>query len=759
MSGDAGADRPHPGHERMQATMTAFRNMRLSESLVRAISERGYEVPTEIQVEAIPAALEGRDVLGCAQTGTGKTCAFAVPILQRLAEGGEPSRERRRPPRSLVLCPTRELAMQIEDSFIAYGRHLGLRSTVVYGGVKQARQVRALREGVDILVATPGRLLDLVQQKHIRLDQVEVFVLDEADRMLDMGFIEDIRKVVDLVPAGRQTLFFSATVSREIRRLADSLLRDPVRIETAPESTTVDRIQQRLCLVDQPEKPGMLKSILDQDSVDRALVFTRTKHGADRLVRFLRKSGIQAEAIHSDRTQHQRTRAMQAFREGRCMVLIATDIASRGIDVDDITHVVNFDLPLDPESYVHRIGRTARAGSGGIAISLCDQKERRLLKTIERRCRIRIDVLQTAEALCEPGTDAAPRPAAPEVEPPRPERKGRHERARHGGTEDRPRRGTRRSKHHADRPSRTGRRTDSSRTDRTTTHKDSRKTTGKHTRKNDRTVARREDREVVRKADRKGSRKGDRTTTRKPARTGTPRVEGRNTDRTPRFERRVEHPTGGAGTRRPSKGGPAKPKRYQSRGWGGSNAGEAESARGSGRTDRRTEARRTDRSKTGRTSRASKTSTWTNRADRAESSRRSERTERADRTERSGKSTWSNAPKRTGRTGKGKAAHRPKDRNAGRPGTRSKRTDRSPRRPEAGGGWSGRPSGSGRPGGSTTSRKARRGRSGKGIEGAGRHAGTSTRGQRRGKGAGQRVKGGYSARPGSSSHRRRNAGR
>ncbi|MEC7352351.1 MAG: helicase-related protein, partial [Planctomycetota bacterium] len=633
---------------------------------------------------------------------------------------------------------------------------------------KQARQVRALREGVDILVATPGRLLDLVQQKHIRLDQVEVFVLDEADRMLDMGFIEDIRKVVDLVPAGRQTLFFSATVSREIRRLADSLLRDPVRIETAPESTTVDRIQQRLCLVDQPEKPGMLKSILDQDSVDRALVFTRTKHGADRLVRFLRKSGIQAEAIHSDRTQHQRTRAMQAFREGRCMVLIATDIASRGIDVDDITHVVNFDLPLDPESYVHRIGRTARAGSGGIAISLCDQKERRLLKTIERRCRIRIDVLQTAEALCEPGTDAAPRPAAPEVEPPRPERKGRHERARHGGTEDRPRRGTRRSKHHADRPSRTGRRTDSSRTDRTTTHKDSRKTTGKHTRKNDRTVARQEDRKVIRKADRKGSRKGDRTTTRKPARTGTPRVEGRNTDRTPRFERRVEHPTGGAGTRRPSKGGPAKPKRYQSRGWGGSNAGEAESARGSGRTDRRTEARRTDRSKTGRTSRASKTSTWTNRADRAESSRRSERTDRSDRsdrserrerTERSGKSTWSNAPKRTGRTGKGKAAHPPKDRNAGKPGTRSKRTDRSPRRPEAGGGWSGRPSGSGRPGGSTTSRKARRGRSGKGIEGAGRHAGTSTRGQRRGKGAGQRVKGGYSARPGSSSHRRRNAGR
>ncbi|MAJ46871.1 MAG: hypothetical protein CBC35_06135 [Planctomycetes bacterium TMED75] len=377
-----------------------FQNMRLHEPIVKAIVARGYEEPTPIQAQAIPAAMSGRDILGCAQTGTGKTCAFAIPTLHRLAQDERAAEGRRRAPRALVLCPTRELAMQIDDSFAAYGRNLKLSHTVVYGGVKQARQVRALREGVDVLVATPGRLLDLVNQKHIRLDRVETFVLDEADRMLDMGFIEDIRKVVDLIPEQHQTLFFSATVSRDIHRLADSLLTDPLRIETAPESTTVELIEQRLCMVQHNEKPEMMKSVLDQDSVDRALVFTKTKHGADRLVRFLKKSSIRSEAIHSNKTQLQRTKAMNAFKNGKCTVLIATDIASRGIDVDNITHVVNFDMPIDPETYVHRIGRTARAGARGIAISFCDRNETKLLKSIERRSRIRLNVVQDVESLC-----------------------------------------------------------------------------------------------------------------------------------------------------------------------------------------------------------------------------------------------------------------------------------------------------------------------------------------------------------------------
>ena len=380
--------------------MTTFQNMRLHEPIVNAIVAQGYEEPTPIQAEAIPAAMSGRDILGCAQTGTGKTCAFAVPILHRLAQDEEAAHGRRRPPRALVLCPTRELAMQIGESFGAYGRKLDLRHTVVYGGVKQARQVRALREGVDVLIATPGRLLDLVNQRHIRLDQIESFVLDEADRMLDMGFIEDIRKVVDLIPKRHQTLFFSATVSRDIHRLADALLDEPLRIETAPESTTVELIEQRMVMVKHADKPEMLKSVLDQDSVDRVLVFTKTRIGADRLVRFLKKSSIRSEAIHADKTQHQRTRAMKAFKTGGCMVLIATDIAARGIDVDDITHVVNFDMPIDPETYVHRIGRTARAGARGIAISFCDRNETKLLKAIERRSRIRLNVVQDVEALC-----------------------------------------------------------------------------------------------------------------------------------------------------------------------------------------------------------------------------------------------------------------------------------------------------------------------------------------------------------------------
>ncbi len=376
-----------------------FQDLGLSAPILRAVSEDGYETPTPIQANAIPEALTGRDVLGCAQTGTGKTCAFALPILQRL-EAGEPPmadrrtggnrRERRqgmrgRPPRALILCPTRELADQIHDSFVNYGRHLRLRHAVIYGGVGQGRQVTALRNGLDILVATPGRLLDLINQGHVDLSAIEVLVLDEADRMLDMGFINDIRRVVSLVPDDRQTLFFSATVSPDIRKLADSMLEDPARIETAPESTTAESITQHLYFVEKVNKPAMLTRLFERGDMGRTLVFTRTKYGADKLTRVLRKAKIKAEAIHGNKSQNARTRAMDAFRVGKIPVLVATDIASRGIDVDEITHVVNYDMPIEPESYVHRIGRTARAGASGIAVSFCSREELPLLRSVEKR--------------------------------------------------------------------------------------------------------------------------------------------------------------------------------------------------------------------------------------------------------------------------------------------------------------------------------------------------------------------------------------
>ena len=383
-----------------------FQDLGLSAPILRAVSEDGYETPTPIQAHAIPEALTGRDVLGCAQTGTGKTCAFALPILQRL-EAGEPPmaarraggnrRERRqgmrgRPPRALILCPTRELADQIHDSFVNYGRHLRLRHAVIYGGVGQGRQVTALRNGLDVLVATPGRLLDLINQGHVDLSAVETLVLDEADRMLDMGFINDIRRVVSLVPEKRQTLFFSATVSSEIRRLADSMLDDPARIETAPESTTAESITQHLYFVEKVNKPAMLTRLFERGDMGRTLIFTRTKYGADKLTRVLRKAKIKAEAIHGNKSQNARTRAMDAFRVGKIPVLVATDIASRGIDVDEITHVVNYDMPIEPESYVHRIGRTARAGASGIAISLCSREELPLLRSVEKRTDARPEV-------------------------------------------------------------------------------------------------------------------------------------------------------------------------------------------------------------------------------------------------------------------------------------------------------------------------------------------------------------------------------
>lgn len=393
----------------------SFHEMRLSEPIVRAVSADGYETPTPIQAHAIPEALNGRDILGCAQTGTGKTCAFALPILHRLsenapAEDSRPSGNRKnrrqgmrgRLPRALVLCPTRELANQIYESFNSYGRNLHLRHTVIFGGVSQGKQVTALRNGIDVLVATPGRLLDLINQGFVDLSQIEVLVLDEADRMLDMGFINDIRRVVSLVPENRQTLFFSATVSPEIRRLADSMLDDPARIETAPESTTAESITQNVYLVERKNKPALLEFLFNRGDMGRTLIFTRTKHGADKLTKILRRAKVKAEAIHGNKSQNARTKAMDAFRAGKIPVLVATDIASRGIDVDEITHVVNYDMPIDPETYVHRIGRTARAGASGVAVSFCDRDELSTLRSIERRTDARPEVATDAPDLTYP---------------------------------------------------------------------------------------------------------------------------------------------------------------------------------------------------------------------------------------------------------------------------------------------------------------------------------------------------------------------
>ena len=372
--------------------MTSFAELGLIEPIQRAVRAENYATPTPIQVQAIPHLLQGRDLLGCAQTGTGKTAAFALPILQRLA--GEPRRPGPRACRVLVLTPTRELAAQIEASFATYGRHLRLTRAVVFGGVGQTPQVQALARGVDILVATPGRLLDLMGQRHIRLDRLEVFVLDEADRMLDMGFIHDVQRVIRALPAKRQSLFFSATIPPEIVRLADGILTDPVTVGVRPAVSTADRIEQRIMFVDKADKRPLLGRVLQDTAIDRVLVFTRTKHGADRVVKQLAHDGVAADAIHGNKSQSARTRALERFRTGAGRVLVATDIAARGIDVDGITHVINYDLPNLPESYVHRIGRTARAGRSGIAISFCDAEERPYLRDIEALIKIRIPVVE-----------------------------------------------------------------------------------------------------------------------------------------------------------------------------------------------------------------------------------------------------------------------------------------------------------------------------------------------------------------------------
>ena len=385
-------DRPRNKKEPIQ--VTSFADLTLVEPLRRALDEEGYAVPTPIQAQAIPRLLAGRDLLGIAQTGTGKTAAFALPILQRLAASRGQGPHQRKTARCLVLTPTRELALQIGDSFRAYGRHLGLRSLVIFGGVGQNPQVAGMARGVDILVATPGRLLDLIGQGHVRLDAVETVVLDEADRMLDMGFIHDVKKVIALLPKQRQTLLFSATMPTAITRLAAGILRDPVRVEVTPPATTVELIEQRVVFVERAGKRDLLCAMLRDPGLARVLVFTRTKHAANRVAEQLGGAGFAAEAIHGNKSQGARQRALEGFRAGHVRVLVATDIAARGIDVDGITHVVNYELPNEPETYVHRIGRTARAGAQGAAIALCDGEERAYLKDIERLIGRKIPVLQ-----------------------------------------------------------------------------------------------------------------------------------------------------------------------------------------------------------------------------------------------------------------------------------------------------------------------------------------------------------------------------
>ncbi|HZZ70717.1 MAG TPA: DEAD/DEAH box helicase [Pirellulales bacterium] len=367
-----------------------FSELELIEPLQRALATEKYLQPTPIQAQAIPHLLAGKDLLGCAQTGTGKTAAFALPILQRLDQNRRPAASRA--PRVLVLSPTRELAAQIGDSFRVYGRHLHLKHAVIFGGVGQNPQVQALNRGVHILVATPGRLLDLMGQGFIRLDKLEVFVLDEADRMFDMGFLPDLKRIIAALPAQRQSLFFSATMPSKIAELANSLLTDPVQVTITPAATTVDLIEQRVMFVPQGDKRALLNTIVEGPNVDRCLVFTRTKHGADKVAKQLSQNGHAADAIHGNKSQSARERALQQFRSGKIRVLVATDVAARGIDVDGVSHVINFDMPHEPESYVHRIGRTGRAGASGIALSFCDASERRLLRDIERLVRRQITV-------------------------------------------------------------------------------------------------------------------------------------------------------------------------------------------------------------------------------------------------------------------------------------------------------------------------------------------------------------------------------
>lgn len=372
-----------------------FKDLNLDERIVSSLQALGYETPSPIQQKAIPHLLEGKDVFGCAQTGTGKTAAFALPILQLLHS----NTVYRKGIKALILAPTRELAIQIGESFTDYGKGLKIKHTVIFGGVSQLNQTQALSRGVDVLIATPGRLLDLMNQGFIKLDTIEFFVLDEADRMLDMGFIHDIKKIIPKLPKKRQTMFLSATVPDEIRSLANSLLTDPVRVEVTPVSSPVELIKQRVLYVEKPDKRSALHNLINDESIEHALVFTRTKHGADKVAKDLSRNGIKAEAIHGNKSQNARQRALAGFKDRTVKILVATDIASRGIDVDKLSHVINFELPEVPETYIHRIGRTGRAGEAGVAISLCSTEELTYLRDINKLVKNVIDEMNTPPAV------------------------------------------------------------------------------------------------------------------------------------------------------------------------------------------------------------------------------------------------------------------------------------------------------------------------------------------------------------------------
>ena len=365
--------------------------MNLIDPILRSLKNEGYTAPTAIQSQAIPIVLKGTDLLACAQTGTGKTAAFAVPILQNLSAGKVEKRNKKI--RSLIVTPTRELAIQIDESFHNYGRYTDLTTTVVFGGVNQNSQVKKLNQGVDILTATPGRLLDLMNQGHISLSDVEIFVLDEADRMLDMGFINDVKKLLAALPNKRQTLLFSATIPPEIAKLSNTILKNPERVEVTPESPTVDAIQQGIYFVDKGNKKQLLVDVLQDDDIESALVFTRTKHGANKLVKLLNKKNINSEAIHGNKSQTARQRALGNFKDQQTRVLVATDIAARGIDIDELQYVINYEIPNIAETYVHRIGRTGRAGSDGTALSFCDAIEKEYLRDIEKLIGKKIPVI------------------------------------------------------------------------------------------------------------------------------------------------------------------------------------------------------------------------------------------------------------------------------------------------------------------------------------------------------------------------------
>jgi ATP-dependent RNA helicase RhlE len=394
-----------------------FNSLSLNKSLIRALSEAGYKTPTPIQMQAIPKVIEGHDLLAIAQTGTGKTAAFSLPILNHI--NSSQSETKNRSPRALILAPTRELAIQIAESIRLYGAYIGFKQVAIFGGVGQTPQVAALRKGVDIIVATPGRLLDLVNQGVCKLDRIELFVLDEADRMLDMGFVHDVKKIVAQLPRKRQTLFFSATMPKTVSSLAANLLVNPVNVSVEQQSTTVERIAQSVIFVPQNQKIAQLTDLLNGETVRSAIVFTRTKHRANRLALALNKAGISTEAIHGNKSQSARQRALGAFKKGQIKALVATDIAARGIDVDAVSHVINFELPNVPEDYVHRIGRTARAGASGIAISLCAPDERAYLKSIEKLIRLSIEV-ETGIPFSAESLAASPQN---DERPPRPQNK------------------------------------------------------------------------------------------------------------------------------------------------------------------------------------------------------------------------------------------------------------------------------------------------------------------------------------------------